>query len=501
MFRQKTLQTMVAARGYWVGVAVLTFFWGLEGLWHYEKNPFPPVLNDEVSYVSSAQDIAQNFDFHSRLMYFESLLTNSYPMKEPHYPGFAVTLALFNKIFSPNEYQMKIFNYMMFWLCLVGLYHILFALGEAWPFATLVGLWFVAYPIVNLNSLMAEVTVIFSNLILFYIMFIVLPKRPSWTSSGLGTVALFYGYLVRLNSLFIVPGLVFFLKNKRIAFFTQIMGAAIMCLLLVANVINANRMASPDGFMFKLGTLSSFSEKLQAILQNFSQNIILVFTFNEGWAHNASKLLFYAIALLGTFSYPFLSPSVRLFFKGVFVYFLINSLMCYLFYDNFDWRYLRTSIQFVPLFLYFTAIFLREIFGKWGSISSNCMLLLCIALTFLLALKFHENMRLNIEALWLESQKVASGFAKVFHPGAGQSHVITDVEYPRFVLDYPDSDMAVFRHPNFITEEVLGAALKNYPANYIVLATAGGQSLAPLFQKFGFRSKELGTEKLLVLTK
>lgn len=465
---------------------MLAVCWLSLSLLHFQANPYPALAGDAIAYYTVASDIATQGDMSSRFYYFKSLIQGDFPLKEPHFPGYHLTLAGFFKLFTASEGLGKIFNYVTFTASLLLFYRLSLRLTcSDITTSVLATLLLMTYPIINMSFIMAEVIVIFSNMVCVYIIFIIFRNKPNLTSSFLLAGSLIYAILVRPNAIFMVPGIVLIFHYRKNWYWLgmTILFGLFLTLSVVASGLLADRMTFPASFLSELIATSDIETGVKLIGNNLRLNIAYFWTGAMTDWHGLSLTLFMSMFVLACCGFFLTNSSQRWFVRFVLLYFLINLAAICLLYEVPGWRFLRSSVQFVPLLILAVVFTLREYFAaKRSNAVFVCFILLFGAVSPSFHTQFINWQKLEQKKAWAYK----THFAAVLPVHSQPYYLISNLPYPRFVIDYSNSYAAVVQSFEDL-EKSLSKVLDTYPATDIVLSGTVPQSTEILLVSLGFK--------------
>ena len=409
----------------------------------YPSAPKNCAYSDECGYVNSAYDISKHFVFNTRGYYFDSLLTQTPPLKRKHAPGFAATLALFIKVFGAREKHLFLFNFIVLGFFIIFFYYFNNRyISHNKELSFIVCAVFLSYPHINLTNIMRESLVTVSTGLLIYLMFFYVPERKNLKSFIVCAVLFWYCYLVKENVLFLLPGFVLiYLKEKdyEIILKTTI---ALLIFYPVVHFITENRMVYPYGFMYKLHNTEEFFDKLSLLFGNFYLNVTRIWDFNHTPLYLWMRILFYQFSIFSLLSYPLLKKKQRYLYKVVMLYFLINTFMIYLLYDNFSWRFLRSSIQFVPFHILFavTGGYNILVSGKERYYKFIFYSVIIALMCECVYINFHSRHSANIHKItFVKQERSKLNFLKKYIDKDDAVNILTDIKSSRFLMEFPRS--------------------------------------------------------------
>ena len=442
--------------------------WALVSVTQLSFNPYPALVNDAVAYFTVAADFANYGELSARQYYFQALVDGPFPQKDPHFPGYHLTLAAFFKLFGVSEDLGKIFNHVIFAASLVLFYLLTLRLtGGDTGISVLANLLFMTYPIVNKSIIMTEVTVIFSNLLCVYVIFNIFERKPNLVSSFILCISVIYAILVRPNAVFLIPGVLIIFQHRRYwpwLGVTAMLGLITTIAILYSGIL-ADRQTPPNDFLTALAQTSGAADFMDLIANNFISNWNYFLIADLANWHGFSVMLLIAMFAAGCVGRSLQTSPQKNFVRFVLLYFIINSVAIFALYDTQDWRFLRSALQFVPLLILVVVLKSRQhLSEKWSKTTIACLTLCFVGISP----SFHSQFEQWQELEQKQARIYRSHYSEIMPDRVEPYFVVSNVPYPRFVIDYPTSYVAVLRNIGAL-DKSLSKILEVYPASDIVL--------------------------------
>jgi hypothetical protein len=422
-------------------------------------------LSDECGYISQGLVFSEDFSLQSRSYYYASLIEQDIPLQGPHNPGFTIFLGLYMKLFGYNERNIVFMNFMLLSALILGYFFfndIYFKKRAAGLFGVVL---LICAPLINSYAtiIMAEISVLVSTFFLIWLMFFFQPTKHKHLYY-LGVFLCFWCcYLLRENIIFLLP--IFFIHRFRKTTLKETLSLILLCALFIPAVylLTRDKIQYTEGFMYRLLYESDgITSMVKMIFDNFIHNVRMTGSHFPYPLYNWNKLTFYFLTILGLLSYPSLNDKEKPVYRVIVPFFLINTLMLFCFYDNFDFRGLRSSIQFIPFFL------LLSINSTFNDLRSKGWLRKTISISMLLLLSVgfigtnHKVIRhKQTDGSLTMPQKMAIRLYEKHLAGQDSPTILTDNGLYRILLIYPQSSVifAEYEEINSMTFKVVNSKM------------------------------------------
>lgn len=436
----------------------------------YDTAPQLRLPSDECDYISRGLFFSEEFSLQNRSYYFASLIEQDPPLQGPHNPGFSILLGMYIRVFGYEETNIVFLNFTLLTALIFGyfFFNVVYLKKKA---AGVVGLLLlICVPLVNLYAtiIMAETAVLVFTFFLIWLMFFCRPAKHKYLYY-FGVFLFFWGcYLLRENTVFLLP--IFFVHRLRKTSFREVLGLALLCALFVPAVywLTRNKIQYTPAFMYQLlHETDGLLPMIKMISGNFIRNVRLTYSHFPHAMYNWSKVTFYLLTILGVLSYPALNEKEKAVYRVIIPFFLINTVMLFCFYDNYSFRGLRASIQFVPFFVLFPVNSMFNVLkGKrWLGKTVSVLLLVVVCATFIRASDTVIRYR-RAKGQLTGPQKMLTHLYGKYLGERKSLTILTDIWFYRALLDYPES-VFVFARDKDLNSRTVGIVNAKMHFDYV----------------------------------
>jgi 4-amino-4-deoxy-L-arabinose transferase-like glycosyltransferase len=432
------------------------------------------VLSDELHYISLAYNFSENFSLNSKGYYYESLIHQEPPLKGPHNPGFQMLLGMFFKIFGFDEKTILMYNYLILFFFTISFYYFLkkYLCNEKSAYTII--LLFIGFPLVNMYSqiIMAEITIIASTFLLLFLMFYYEPRRNRYLYYFILSLVFWYCFLIRPNVILLLPVFIFYLYKK--SGFKEVIRVLLVGVLFLPAVVmlTQNKIEFPYNPIYSLKHYTSSTiEALNLIIQNFKLNVKRIWEYFPNLRYTINKVLFYQIAFLASFSFSYLDDKQKNLYKIIFSYFTLNTIMLLSFYDNYQWKGLRVSIQFVPFFISFIVMAFqnltmqKEYIYKFASVIILSFILVVFYSLSIFSIKERYQV---IEKKYAEQKQFEEFFFKYLDKKKPYN-ILTNIDLRRGYIEFPQSTFTFILNRQSFNRESFQVVNRKMNYDYILL--------------------------------